>query len=82
LVLLVLAAWFAIGYELQTLIAFEVRRWASANPQLNVHRRRPAAGAAPTAASGARVEHYNYQFNLPGKEPPADDLTQRRTMPW
>ena len=73
LVLLVLAAWFAIGYELQTLIAFEVRQWASANPQLNVTPQ-PAAGAAPTAATGARIEHYNYQFNLPGKEPPAEDL--------
>lgn len=72
LVLLALAAWFAIGYEIQTLIAFEVRQWASANPQL-IATPQTASGAAPTAATGARVEHFNYQFNLLGKEPPAHD---------
>jgi hypothetical protein len=74
LVLLVLAAWFAIGYELQTLIAFEVRHWASESPTLNVTPQ-GATGAAPAAATGPRVEHYNYQFNLPWKDFAHDDAT-------
>jgi hypothetical protein len=75
LVLLILAAWFALGYELQTLIAFEVHHWASDNPALNVTPQ-TAAGAAPAAATGPRIEHFNYQFNLVGKElPPHDDAT-------
>jgi hypothetical protein len=72
LVLLVLAAWFALGYELQTLIAFEVHHWASDNPALNVTPQ-PAAGAAPVAATGPRIEHFNYQFNLAWKDLPAHD---------
>ena len=72
LVLLILAAWFALGYELQTLIAFEVHHWASENPQLNVTPHL-ASGALPTAATGPRIEHYNYQFNLAWKDQPAHD---------
>jgi hypothetical protein len=76
LVLLVLAAWFALGYELQTLITFEVHQWGSANLSLSVTPQpAPTAGTTPTAATGPRIEHYNYQFNLPWKEAAHDDAT-------